>query len=137
MDDTVCKGVYRKDVINMAEVRWIQNLKGILYYLDTPLLDFEIKERQLVKAKNLSGGKFFPPELAVYGINYGNINEFFERRTMKEGCMFYREHLKAIGMERFNFDEYIKIKNGNNHLDNYWVKFENYGATNFAEVCEL
>ncbi|MCQ2521223.1 MAG: hypothetical protein MJ105_02495 [Lachnospiraceae bacterium] len=121
----------------MAEVRWIQNLKGILYYLDTPLLDFEIRERQLVKAKSLSGGKLFPPELAVYGINYGNLNEFFERRTMKEGCMFYREHLKAIGMEKFNFDEYIKLKNGNNHLDNYWVKFEDFGAKSFAEVCEM
>ena len=25
--------------------------------------------------------------------------------------MFYREHLKAIGMEDFNFDDYIKKNN--------------------------
>ncbi len=118
----------------MAEVRLIQNLKGVLYYLDTPLLDFEIADRQLKKAVNLSQSKFFPPELALYGINYGNINEFFERRTMKEGCMFYREHLRAIGMDKFNFDEYIRHNNGNNNLDNYWVKFEDFGAKSFSEL---
>ena len=117
----------------MAEVRLINNLKGILYYLNTPLLDFEIVERKLVKSINLSGGKLFPPELALYGISYENINEFFERRTMKEGCMFYHEHLKAIGMERFNFDQYIMKNNGNNNLDNYWVKFDGFGAEKFED----
>ena len=34
----------------MAEVRLINNLKGILYFLDTPLIDFEIKNRELIKA---------------------------------------------------------------------------------------
>lgn len=121
----------------MAEVRWINNLKGILYYLNNPLLDFEIKDRSLIKAVNLSDGKLFPPELALYGISYGNINEFFERRTMKEGCMFYREHLKAIGMMKFDFDEYIKLNNGNNHLDNYWIKFEDFGAKSFEDICEI
>lgn len=117
----------------MAEVRLINNLKGILHYLNTPLLDFEIKDRQLIKAVDLNQGKLFPPELAVYGISYGNINEFFERRTMKEGCMYYHEHLKAIGMESFDFDSYIRCNNGNNNLDNYWIKFENFGATRFED----
>lgn len=54
----------------MAEVRLINNLKGILYYLNTPLL---------------------------------------------------------------NFDEYIKHNNGNNNLDNYWVKFEDFGARCFED----
>ena len=118
----------------MAEVRLISDLKGILCYLNTPLLDLEIKNRELVKAVNLSDSKFFPPELAVWGITYGNINAFFERRTMKENCMFYREHLKAIGMEKFNFDEYIRKNNGNNNLDNYWVRFEDFGARSFEEI---
>ena len=117
----------------MAEVRFIRNLAGILYYLDTPLLDFEIRERDLVKAVDLNGGKLFPPELAVYGVNYGNINAFFQRRTMRENCMFYREHLQNIGMSRFDFDEYIRKNNGNNNLDNYWVKFPDFGATCFAD----
>lgn len=117
----------------MSEVRLINNLKGVLYFLNTPLLDFEVRDRQLVKAIDLNNGKLFPPELALYGITYGNLNEFFERRTMKEGCMFYREHLKAIGMEKFDFDKYIKIKNGNNNLDNYWVKFDGFGAKCFED----
>jgi len=118
----------------MAEVRWIRNLKGILYYLDTPLLDFEVKNRCLVKAEDLSGGELFPPELALYGISYGSLNDFFERRTMKEGCMCYRQHLKNIGMDRFDFDEYIRKNNGNNNLDNYWVRFEDSGARNFSGI---
>ncbi len=119
----------------MAEVRLINNLKGILYYLDTPLLDFEVRDRRLVKAVDLNEGRLFPPELALYGITYGNLNEFFERRTMKEGCMFYREHLRNIGMERFDFDAYIRHNNGNNNLDNYWVRFEDFGAKCFADIC--
>ncbi len=121
----------------MAEVRWINNLAGTLYYLDTPLLRFEIVGRKLIDYENISEGRLFPPELAVWGISYGNINDFFERRTMKEGCMFYREHLRAIGMERFDFDRYIRYNNGNNHLDNYWVQFAEGGAQNFEEVCDL
>ena len=120
----------------MAEIRLINNLKGILYYLDIPLLDFEVKNRELIKAVDLNKGKLFPPELAVWGISYGNLNAFFERRTMKEGCMFYREHLKAIGMERFDFDIYIRKNNGNNNLDNYWVKFPDFGAGCFKDIAE-
>lgn len=117
----------------MAEVRLINNLKGILHYLNTPLIDFEIRDRELIKAVDLSGGKLFPWELARFGVTYGSINAFFQRRTMKEGCMFYQEHLRAIGMERFDFDQYIRHNNGNNNLDNYWVKFENFGAKCFED----
>ena len=120
----------------MAEIRLINNLKGILYYLDIPLLDFEVKNRELIKAVDLNKGKLFPPELAVWGISYGNLNAFFVRRTMKEECMFYREHLKAIGMERFDFDTYIRKNNGNNNLDNYWVKFPDFGARCFKDIAE-
>lgn len=120
----------------MAEVRLINNLKGILYYLDTPLLDFEIKDRRLVEYKDLNNMKHYPPELAIWGISYGNINEFFKNRTMREGCMFYREHLKAMGMTKFDFDEYIRKNNGNNNIDNYWVRFEDSGARCFRDIAE-
>ena len=122
----------------MAEVRWITNLEGILYYLETPLLDFQIRNRKLVRAKALSEGRFYPPELALYGVTYANLNEFFQRRTMKEGCMLYREHLKAVGMqEKFDFDRYIRLNNGNNHLDNYWVRFADGGARSFRELMAM
>ncbi len=117
----------------MPELRQIRNLKGILYYLNTPLLDFEVCDRELVRAEPLSSGAYYPPELALYGVTYGNLNDFFERRTMKEGCMFYREHLRNIGMEEFDFDEYIRKNNGNNAVDNYWVRFEDFGARCFED----
>lgn len=119
----------------MAEIRLINNLKGVIYYMDTPLLDFEINNRELVKAVDLSNRKYYPWELARLGVSYGSINEFFERRTMKENCMFYREHLKAIGMDQFDFDTYIKKNNGNNHLDSFWVRFDKFGAKSFEEMC--
>lgn len=119
----------------MSEIRLINNLSGILYYLDKPLLDFTISNRRLVKAINLSDSAYFPPELALHGITYGNINSFFERRTLKKNCMSYREHLKAIGMDSFDFDLYITKNNGNNNLDNYWIKFDNLGAKCFSDIC--
>lgn len=118
----------------MAEVRLIDNLKGTLYYLDHPLLDFEIKDRELIKADNLSNGRYFPQELSIYGVTYGNINEFFNRRTMKEGCMYYHERLRNLGFEKMIFDKYIEKNNGNNHLDNFWVRFDGFGAQCFAEL---
>ena len=118
----------------MAEVRLINNLCGVLCYLDTPLLDFEIKNKELIKAIDLNDSKLFPPELAVWGISYGNINAFFERRTMKENCMCYREHLQALDMERFSFDDYIRMNNGNNNLDNYWIRFRDFGAQSFEKI---
>ncbi len=118
----------------MAEVRLINDLKGILYYIDTPLLDFEIKNRQLIKAVDLSGHRYYPWELAKLGVSYVSFNRFFLRRTMREGCMFYMEHLHALGMDRMDFDLYIRKNNGNNHLDNYWVKFEDGGARCFADL---
>lgn len=118
----------------MAEVRLINNLKGILFFIDTPLMDFEIKNRELVKADDLSGGQLYPWELAKLGVSYGSFVKFFQRRTMHEGCMFYQEHLRALGLDKMDFDKYIKINNGNNHLDNYWVKFDDFGAKKFAEL---
>lgn len=118
----------------MAEVRLINNLKGVLYFLDTPLLDFEIKDRELIKADDLSGHQLYPYELAMHGVSYGSFVRFFQRRTMREGCMFYREHLRALGMDKMDFDLYIRKNNGNNHLDNYWVKFDDFGARKFSEL---
>lgn len=118
----------------MAEVRLINNMKGILYYLDTPLLDFEIRDRELVKGVDMNDGRYFPPELAVYGISYGNLNEFFCRRTMREGCMFYHEHLRALGLEKMDFERYIMMNNGNNNVDNYWVRFDDFGAKSFYDI---
>lgn len=55
-------------------------------------MDFQIKDRKLVKAENMSGGKLFPPELVLYGITYVN------------------------------------------NLDNYWVRFEGFGAQSFYDI---
>lgn len=110
-------------------------MKGILYYQDTPLLDFEISNRELLMGIDLSEHKLWPPEIHLYGLTYGNLNDFFRRRTMMEGCMYYMEHLHSMGLERMDFDKYIMMNNGNNHLDNYWVKFEDFGAKSFNDIC--
>ena len=130
----ICSGIRKEDALVMAEVRLINNLKGVLYYLDTPLLDFEIKDRELIKADDLSGHQLYPYELAMLGVSYGSFVRFFQRRTIREGCMFYREHLRALGMDKMDFDLYIRKNNGNNHLDNYWVKFDDFGARKFSEL---
>lgn len=36
-------------------------------------------------------------------------------------------------MDRFDFDQYIRLNNGNNNVDNFWVKFENFGARQFED----
>lgn len=61
----------------MAEIRLISNLKAVLYYLDTPLLDFEIKERKLIRAIDLNESRIFPPELAILGNKLRKYQCFF------------------------------------------------------------
>ena len=75
-----------------------------------------------------------PFELAMLGVSYGSFVRFFQRRIIREGCILYREHLRALGMDKMDFDLYIRKNNGNNHLDNYWVKFDDGGAQSFAEL---
>ena len=107
-----------------VERRYLQNLKGILYHKDMPLLQFEIKDKQLVSWQDLSGQKMWPAEFKVWGVSYRNFNEFFRRRVVEEHTMFMREWLNALGLEEYDFEKIIKVHSGCNNLDYYWVKME-------------
>ena len=48
--------------------------------------------------------------------------------------MYYHEHLRNLGFDKMIFDTYIENNNGNNHLDNFWVRFENFGAKCYEDI---
>lgn len=123
---------------------YIKNLKCILYYMEYPLLELEIKDSKLVRANNLSDGKFFPEALAINGVTYEAIRDFFCNRMIekdsmyyKEGFVKYKESFYMLGADNHCLDVYIKNTNGNNNVDNYWVQFEGFGAQSFAQICML
>ena len=43
-------------------------------------------------------------------------------------------YVSPYGVDPFDFDKYIMKNNGNNHLDNYWVRFEDFGAKSFYDI---
>ena len=97
----------------MAEVRLINNLKGVLYFLDTPILDFEIKDRELIKADDLSGHQLYPYELAMLGIP--SIAMAQNKREEKHGFVCNENGFSYIGLNpadeiiESNLQMYLKM----------------------------
>ena len=118
----------------MSREYFIKNMKGILHYQNMPLLDFEIKNRELVKGVDLSGQRYWPPEIKVWGLSYVHLNDFFSRRVVPDNQMLLHDYLQAMNLESYNFEEMIKRRNGANGVDDYWVKFDGVGAKTFEEI---
>lgn len=119
----------------MEREYFIQNMEGTLYWKDTPLFDFHIRNRELVSYRDLSNGQMWPAEPKTYGMSYRSINDFFRRRVVEDHAMFLMDYLDAMGLDHYDYEEMIKRNNGSNHLDNFWVKFEGLGAKNFDDIC--
>lgn len=113
---------------------YIKNLEGVLYYIDTPVVEFKIRKRELIHFKELSNGRYYPTEFDYLGISYGGLNKFFEDRVVKYGTQDIASYLKAMNLKEYDFEQLIKKNNGWNHLDNYWLKMKDIGAYDWNEI---
>ena len=113
---------------------FIRNLEGTLYYTDTPVFEFIIKDCKIIHFKDLSGRKFYPPEIYTWGVETINFTEFFRRRVVPYYAMDSFEYVKGMGLERYDFEELIKRNNGWNHVDLYWLKMNGIGANSWEEI---
>ena len=118
----------------MSREYYLRNLEGTLYYKDIALFEFRIVNRELIYWKDLSNKELWPPEPKVYGMSYGSLNEFFNRRVVQDNAMLLSQYLKQMGLQYYDFEELVKKNNGSTH-DFYWVKFKDFGARNFSEIC--
>ena len=117
----------------MMDKYYIQNLDGTLYKKDIPILYFKIDGQQLIEYKKLADKKYLPAHLDGK-ISYNNIRSFFEDRVVEYGAMWVDDYIHALGLESYNFEEIIKRNNGWNHLDLFWIKLKNIGATSWNEI---
>lgn len=113
---------------------FIRNLDGTLYYLDTPVIEFIIKDRELKYSKELSHGKYYPAEFDFMGITYASINHFFAERVVRYGAQEIEDYLDFLELDQYDFEKIVKKMNGWNALDNYWLKFKNTGAKSWGEI---
>lgn len=120
----------------MEREYFIRNMEGTLYWRDMPLFEFVIRNRELVSYKDLSDGKMWPAEPKTFGMSYRSINEFFRRRVIDDHAMWLTDYLEALGLDHYDFEEIVKRNNGNNHLDDFWVKFDDLGAKTFKDIYE-
>lgn len=118
----------------MHREHFINNLKGRMYYKETPIFDFEIKNRELVSYTDLSNQRFWPCEPKMNGMSYAALNNFFRRRVVQDYAMWVDEYVHAMGLSEYNFEELVKRNNGNNMIDFFWIKFEGIGAKCWADV---
>lgn len=112
----------------------IENIEGILYFKDTPVIDFKIVNWTLVYAKDLSNGRFYPWEMHVMGLNYGAFNSFFNDRVVREHAQDIRMYLDFLGLKFYDFNEMILKMNGWDALGCHWVKFKDKGAKCWNDI---
>lgn len=60
----------------MEREYYIKNMEGTLYWRDTLLFAFAIRNRELVSYRDLSGGNM-PAEPKTFGMSYRSLNDFF------------------------------------------------------------
>ena len=113
---------------------YINNIKGILYHKDTPLIDFEIKNTHLVYAKDLSNGELYPFEFEMFGLNYAAFNSFFNERVVRNHTQYLRDYLDGMGLRHYDMEELVKRMNGWNGVGYFWVKFDNIGAKCWNDI---
>lgn len=113
---------------------FIRDLEGTLYYSDTPVIEFVIKDRELKYSKELSHGRYYPAEFDFMGINYDSINHFFAERVVRYGAQEIEDYLDFLELDQYDFEKIVKKMNGWNALDNYWLKFNSTGAKNWSEI---
>lgn len=119
----------------MGREYFIWNMKGVLLCEDLSLVDFEIKERQLIYARDLSNGERYPWALFRYGLTYQGFNTFFNMRVVRDYAQDLRDYLECMGLKAYDFEALVKKMNGWNALDMYWVRFDDLGARCWADIC--
>ncbi|MBO5389457.1 MAG: hypothetical protein J6A59_15245 [Lachnospiraceae bacterium] len=112
---------------------FIKNIEGTLCYFNIEVCEFSIKNKELIYFKDLSGGNYYPWEIACFGPSYRNFNDWFNRRVVKDGAQDIRKYLNDMGLEYYDFEELIKRNNGSNHGP-FWIKFKNVGAKSWDEL---
>lgn len=110
------------------------DIEGTLYYKDTPVIEFCIKNYTLQYAKDLSGGKYYPHQLFTLGVNYLGFNTFFNDRVVRDNAMWIRDYLDKMGLKYYDMEELVKKTNGWDVLGLHWIKFKDIGAKCYDDL---
>lgn len=117
-------------------VYYIKNLEGTVYYKDTPVFEFRIKDCKLEYFKDLSNKKYYPWEFVVQPISYACFVEWLNNRVVKDYAMDIQGYLKQMGLDHYDFEELIKRTNGSNETM-HWIRFKDFGAQSWDELLTL
>lgn len=112
---------------------YLYDLEGTLYRQDNAIIEFKIQDRKLVYEKVINPD-LLPYDLYNFGVSYHTFNEFFKHRVVLDGSQDIRDYLDCCGLKHYDFEEIVKLNNGWNHLDYYWVKFDGLGATCWKDI---
>lgn len=118
----------------MSYQYYLYDLEGVLYRKDKAVIEFCIKDRQLISYKVLSHDDL-PYDLYVSGVSYNSFNEFFKYRVVLDNSQDIRYYLNSFNLAHYDFNELVVKNNGWNHLDYYWVRFTDKGASSWKEIC--
>lgn len=118
----------------------IKNLQGTFMYKNTSLFDFKIEGARLgyLYEHNRYKNYIYYPYFFRFSdtIEYGDINDYFKDNSVQDGAQDIRVYLELMGLLSYDLDELVKRTNGWNHIDCYWVRFYNFGATTFKQIKE-
>lgn len=119
----------------MSDKFVVKDYEGILMYKDTPIADFKIKngnlERCIVLCDDVSK---YPGYMQVWGFDNFTFYCFFDSRVIKKNSMYDRDFYNALGLKHYDAESMLKLMNGKNNTDFFWVKERGVGCSSWNEV---
>lgn len=112
-------------------MRAIKDLKGTLYKLNKPLIDFEIERGQITTLDFLDTENL--PYEFIQKNKYSALLTFLDDRVCPDNRIGLQKDLERAGIPYFNLDEILKYSNGYSVQDYYWIRFDD-GVQSWEEL---
>lgn len=104
--------------------RWneLQNFDGLMLWKDTPILDFTIKDGEILKwEKHEENSNDYPIEF-TYDFTPHGLNSFLENRLVPPTRQDLQRVLHDLGINEYNWDDIIAANYGLCTDDCYWFR---------------
>lgn len=102
-------------------MRAIRDLKGTVYRLNKPLIDFEIERGQTTTLDFLDTENL--PYEFIQKNKYTALLAFLDDRVCPDTRIGLQKDLERVGISYFSLDEILKYSNGYSVQDYYWIRF--------------
>lgn len=100
----------------------VGNMGGVLYWKDTPLIEFKFKRGMLMNIEKLTDDKgLLPFEITEHGLEDG-LEMFIVERPTPDTRIGIHEELKKTPIQYYNVERMLRYCHAQSVHDCYWIK---------------